>query len=162
VDIDQISELCEHVHSGDYPFQVELVIDDQLGLTDGIVACRFCGRRYLLEMLDWRGTERLFRISALAADHARRLIRDLTRGSCDVRRAGDEVQHLKSTSSFAPWLILVDTRQPRIDRVAPLPAGTTLPGASWRSLPCDGEWLELVKSDQSSGSRRSSSAIVKG
>ena len=151
----EISELCEHIGAGGYPFRVDLVMDDHLGLTDGLVSCRHCQRPYLLEMLDWADNDRLYRISPLGDDHAQRLIRDLQRGSCDVQRAGAEVQHLKTASAFAPYLLLVDMGGPRIERVVPLPPeaalpGASLPSASWRELPCDGTWVNYARSSTAS------------
>ena len=156
------ADLCEHIATGSYPFQVQLVMDDHLGLTDGVVHCRACERVYLLEMLDWTAAERVFRISSLADAHATRLIRDLTRGSCDVQRAGAQVQHMKTAATFAPWLIRIDPKGPRILGVVPLPPGRRLPGASWRELPCDGSWVKLAGDHPGAGPGRSNTAIVKG
>ena len=155
-------DICEHIAPGAYPFIVELAIDDHLGLTDGIVRCRDCQRVYLLEMLDWLGNNRVFRISLLADDHAQRLIRDLTRGSCDVRRAGAEVQHLKTASAFARCLILIDSSGPQIAHIAPLPLAPPLPSASWRELPCDGSWVNYLQRHQAPGPGRSNTAIENG
>jgi hypothetical protein len=157
-----ISDLCEHIATGSYPFEVELVMDDQLGLTDAVVRCRHCQRVYLLEMLDWAQDHRVFRISALVDDHAQRLIRDLSRGSCDLQRAGAQVQHLKTASSFAPRLLLIDPSEPRICSLAPLPADRALPSASWRELPCDGSWVEYARQHQDPGSSLSSTEMENG
>jgi hypothetical protein len=159
---DQSSDICAHLIAGAYPFQVDLVLDDHLGFTDAVVRCRHCQRAYLLEMLDWANHDRLFRICVLNGDHAQRLIRDLTRGSCDVQRAGAEVQQMKTVSPFSAWLILVDTVAPLISAVAPLPAGRDLPGASWRELPCDGTWVNYARETQPTGSGRSNTLIEKG
>ena len=163
----EISGLCEHIRAERYPFSVDLVMDDHLGLTDGVVHCRHCQRAYLLEMLDWADNERVYRISPVDAAHAHRLIGDLQRGSCDLQRAGAEVQHLKTANAFAPWLILVDMREPRIDCMASLLAdeessAPSLPGASWRELPCDGSWVKYTRAHQSPPARRSSTAIENG
>ena len=141
------SELCDHVRPGRWPFQVELVLDEHLGPTDSLVRCRECGRAYLLEMLDWRDSARVMRVAGLEAAHADRLVRDLTRGSCDVNRAGAEVQHVRSATPFSRRLLLVDTAGPVIDGVAGVPGGVRLPGASWRQLPCDGSWVDYVRSN---------------
>ena len=162
MNIHENSDLCEHIAAGDYPFRVELVMDDHLGLTDGVVSCRHCQRAYLLEMLDWADAHRVFRISALGDDQSRRLIRDLTRGSCDVQRAGAEVQHMKTATSFAPWLLLVDTGVAQIRRVVPLTPGARLPGQSWRELACDGSWVEYARMYQADESDRSSTEIENG
>lgn len=139
--------LCAHLQPGTWPLRVELVLDDHLGPTDALLACRHCERVYLLEMLDWRDRQRVMRVAVMDGAEAARLIRDLTRGSCDVSRAGAELQHAVSRTRFAPWLLLIDPSGPRIDGLAPVPAGTRLPGASWRDLPCDGSWVDYARSN---------------
>jgi hypothetical protein len=141
--------LCDHVKPGSWPFAVELTLDEHLGPTDALVTCRDCGQSYLLEMLDWRGDQRVMRVSVLDAAAAARVIRDLTRGSCDIRRAGAEIHHLQTQSVFSPWLLLIDARRGVIDGVVPLSPDTRLPGASWRELPCDGRWVDYARSKTS-------------
>ena len=87
----------------------ELVLDEHLGITDALMRCRDCGRFYLLEMLDWRERRRVMRVAPLETPAAERLIRDLTRGSCDVNRAGAEVQHVRTATPFSRVLLLVDS-----------------------------------------------------
>jgi hypothetical protein len=140
------AELCEHLRPGSWPFQVDLVIDEHLGVTDALMSCRHCGRAYLLEMLDWRAPFRVMRIAALDPADAGRLVRDLTRGSCDISRAGAEVHHLRTLARFSLWLLLIDSGGPLIAGLAPLPADVRLPGASWRELPCDGRWVDYLRS----------------
>ena len=141
------ADLCEHVRPGQWPFQVELVLDEHLGPTDALMHCRHCGRAYLLEMLDWRASWRVMRIAAVDAAQAGRLVRDLTRGSCDIHRAGAEVQHLRTLAPFSRRLLLLDTGGPVIEALATLPADVRIPGASWRELPCDGRWVDYVRSN---------------
>jgi hypothetical protein len=138
------SELCRHVTPGAWPFQAELVLDEHLGITDALMSCRDCGRFYLLEMLDWRDPVRVLRAAPMDAARAERLIRDLTRGSCDVNRAGAEVQHARSVTPFSRTLLLVDVRGPLIAAVADVPEDRPVPGASWRELPCDGTWVDYL------------------
>lgn len=133
--------LCDHVQPGGWPFVVELVIDEQMGFTDALVACRTCGTSYLLEMLDWRDRERLMRVSTVDSRRAAGLLRNLDRGSCDLRRAGEEIQQFQSSSTFAPWLLRIDATAMRIESIQAVPPGTRLPTATWRELRCDGGWL---------------------
>lgn len=139
-------EICGHLHPGPWPLRTELVLDDHLGPTDAVVACRQCGRPYLLEMLDWKGPLRVFRVAVLDADESARLLRDLSRGSCDVARAASEVEHFRSRTRFSPWLLLQDTRTNALIARAPVPDGSRLPGAAWRELPCDGHWVDYTRS----------------
>lgn len=140
------SELCEHVQPGTWPFEVELVIDEQLGFTDALVSCRRCGAHYLLEMLDWRGHHRLMRVATVASERVRALLHDLGRGSCDPKRAGASVEQVQAGAAFTPWLLLLDARAMRIEAIRPVPNGRKLPTVSWRALPCDGSWIADVMS----------------
>lgn len=141
------AQLCEHVRPREWPFLAELVLDEHLGPTDALMRCRHCGRSYLLELLDWRGNLRAMRVAVLESLHADRLVRDLTRGSCDVNRAGAEVQHMRQLAPLSRVLLLVDTGGPVIDAVAEVPAGVTIPGASWRALPMNGHWIDYARSN---------------
>lgn len=138
------TDLCEHVRAGQWPFQAELVLDEHLGITDALMRCRDCGRFYLLEMLDWRDRHRVMRVAPMDGAAAQRLIRDLTRGSCDVNRAGAEVQHVRTATPFSRVLLLVDMAGPVIEAARPAPEGRRIPGAGWRELPCDGSWVDLM------------------
>jgi hypothetical protein len=137
---------CPHLRSGTWPLRWTLVLDDQLGPADGLASCRECGAAYLLEMLDWRGSERLLRLAVLRADVADRLLHDLERGSCDAGRAAAELSHVRSLARTVPWLLLVDTSGPRIVALVPAPADRTVPTAGWRELPCDGAWIDYARS----------------
>lgn len=136
--------LCDHVEAGGWPFDTELVLDAQLQPTDLLVRCRECRRPYLLELLDQRGRDQVMRISVLQPAAVDRLLHNLQRGSCDPQRAGAEVHHLRTGSRFAPRLLLVDSSGPRI--TALVATTKILPGASWRELPCDGSWVDYVRS----------------
>lgn len=140
------ADLCAHVETGIWPWQVELLLDEQLGLTDALVRCRVCQRPYLLEMLDWQGGTRVLRVAAVDPDVAAGTVHDLGRGSCDVGRAGAQVHQLRSASVFSRWLLWVDLQQPVILAVVPVPEDGRLPAASWRSLPCDGSWVDYARS----------------
>ena len=144
--MNDILDLCEHVHPGEWPFQVELVLDEHLGPADALMRCRACGRFYLLEMLDLRGSARVMRVAPLQTAEAERLIRDLTRGSCDINRAGAEVQYMRMRAPLLPRLILMDTRGPALTAIADVPADVRVPGRSWRDLPCDGSWVDWIES----------------
>lgn len=138
---------CEHLQPGTWPLVIDLLLDEQITFTDALTHCRHCGRRYLLEMLDWRGAERVLRIAQVDDGQARGVLHDLGRGSCDLRRAGAEVHHLLTSSAFAPWLLLIDSRSPLLRALVPAPAGRPLPAGSWRTLACDGSWVDYARSN---------------
>ncbi len=135
---------CDHLTAGAYPLEIDLTLDEHLGFTDALTHCRDCGQPYLLELLDWRDGLRLFRMSMPSPAHAQQLVHNLTRGSCDLRRAGAEVQNLQTASPFQRKLLLIDTAVPAIRGL--VDAGTLpLPTASWRKLPCDGTWFDQLR-----------------
>ncbi len=144
------TDLCQHVKVGAYPFQLQLCLDEHLGVTDALVTCKECDKPYLLEMLDWRGDERLFRVSLPDADQATQLVRDLTRGSCDITRAGAEVHHMQTTTAASRYLLIIDQDSspsaPAIVGIAQKPDDQPLPSASWRELECNGQWLDYARS----------------
>jgi hypothetical protein len=125
---------------GRYPFATVLVLDDHLGPTDWLVRCSSCGSVHLLEMLDWDGPRRLYRMRAPAPEAVAGLLKDLERGSCDLNRAGAEAQHFSLTSERLPHLVLLDLRASTVVEMIDV-TGSQIPGASWRELPCDGSWI---------------------
>ena len=138
----QIMSLCEHLTPGPYPFDITLVLDDHLGPTEALIRCRSCQRHYLLEMLDWRGDQRLFRLSQPFAAATEILLKDLARGSCDLNRATEEVRQFSLASTRLPVLLLVDARAQTVLSLSEVAPGTHIPGTGWRDLPCDGSWIE--------------------
>ena len=132
--------ICPHIKAGPYPFATVLVLDDHLGPTDWLVRCTSCDRAYLLEMLDWHGPQRLYRLRVPAAEAVAGLVKDLERGSCDLSRAGAEAQHFSLTSERLPDLVLIDLRAGTVVELIDV-KGLQIPGASWRELPCDGGWI---------------------
>ncbi len=136
--------LCPHMTAGPLPFDAVLVLDDHLGPTDWLVRCRSCGSAYLLEMLDWDGQRRLYRLRLPAADAVAGLLRDLERGSCDLNRARAQAQHFSLSSRALPVLALLDLSAGALLGIVPSPEGRQLPGTSWRELPCDGSWIQQL------------------
>jgi hypothetical protein len=136
--------ICSHLIPGPYPFETVLVLDDHLGPTDWLVRCRACPTTYLLEMLDWDGPRRLYRLRAPAAAAVAGLVRDLERGSCDLSRAAAEAQHFTLSSQSLPTLALLDLRASTLVATIEVPRGTHIPSASWRELPCDSSWIRRL------------------
>lgn len=134
--------LCAHLVAGPCPWETELVIDDHLGPTECLVGCRVCGRPFLLEMLDWAGSRRLFRVRAPSPAAVAGLTRDLNRGSCDLGRAREEIRHVSLSSDRVPALLLYDTKTATLLARVTLGGAGEVPWAGWRELPCDGRWIE--------------------
>ncbi len=140
------AEPCEHLRAGTWPLRVRLTLDEHLGFTDALVSCECCERWYLLEMLDWRGRHRVMRISGVDPGHGATVMKDLSRGSCDVGRAGAELHHLRTLATASHWLLLMDAGGPTVEGIVPVPAGARVPTSGWRELPCDGSWIDYARS----------------
>lgn len=136
--------LCEHLVPGPYPFETVLVLDDHLGPTELLIRCRQCDHCWLLEMLDWREDERLFRIRKADPEAVAGLLKDLARGSCDLRRAGEQARHFSLTSERLPELLLLNVHNARLSAVIKPPMDTVVPGTDWRALACDGSWIRQL------------------
>lgn len=140
---DPLASLCAHIVPGAAPFAIELVLDEAGGPTDAVVRCRFCDQHWLMEMLDWRGRERLMRVSPLNTARVTTLLANLERGSCDSSRAAAEVASATAGVMALSCLLGLDARDLSITRLVAIPAGRAVPRAGWRLLPCDGRWFDL-------------------
>ena len=140
---DQAS-LCDHMVPGPYPFESVLVLDDHLGPTDWLVRCRSCGAPCLLEMLDFDGSRRLYRVRLPEPDAVLSLMQDLARGSCDLNRAGEETRHVALASPRTRDLVLLDLNAQTLVAVLRPSSESPVPGAGWRELECDGRWIERL------------------
>ena len=136
--------LCGHLAAGPYPFRTVLVLDDHLGPTESLIRCRQCEAPYLLEMLDWQGGRRLYRVRAPERTATDALEHDLSRGSCDLSRAGAEVFQFTLTAQTQDVLMLLDLDAGTLEALIDIDTATTVPTAPWRELPCDGSWLQAV------------------
>ena len=135
------NEPCSHLEGGQ--LEVLLSFDDFLGIAEAVARCPACHQRYLIELLDIKGTQRAFRLTTIEQTIADQLVRDLTRGSCDAQRAAIEVQAVKTLHAQPTfWLVssngsLADLQLNRADM--------PLPTCNWRELPLDGWWLEHTR-----------------
>lgn len=136
---------CEHITPGPVPYRVTLVLDDHLGPTEALVQCASCEQAYLLELLDWQGGRRLFRVAAPDEAATALLLRDLQRGSCDLNRAGEEVRQFTLVSERLPVLWLVDTNARVLEAVIETVELGRVPTSGWRELPCDGNWIDKAQ-----------------
>ncbi len=136
---------------GPWPFEVALLLDDEQGMTDAIVTSD--GQAFLLEMIDWGGprlSRRIYRIAALADDIWQAFRHNLSRGSCDLTRAGNELAALAAASDLLPALVAADVSERRLLAVSVLPTTRGLPTRSWRNgLPDDATWFAAVSISKS-------------
>lgn len=134
------SNLCVHIATAahePYPFELDIVLDDQSGFTDAVVECRTCAQSVLLEMLEWSGKhyeERVYRTSLVPADAVALFRKNRARGSCDVKRSGAEAHAFTHLAELTPWLVALDLGKREMLGATRLPSGTDVPIVSWREL----------------------------
>ena len=130
---------CAHLVTSEpepFPFAVEIVLDDQAGITDAIIRCNTCRQGYLIEMLDWSGPQlrqRTYRTSLLDDDVVERYMHNRTRGSCDVNRASAEWFAVQAQARLTDLELTLDVQNARLVGARRLPSGTDIPMAHWRT-----------------------------
>lgn len=132
---------CIHLKAPEPELSPVFVLDTHLHMTDGFVRCPHCDAHYLLEMLDLTADTALYRISRLAAEDVARTVRSLTKGSCDINRARDEVFSIANGASKLDVLLVAENGH--FTELVPAP-DEPLPAGSWRDLPCDGRWIRQL------------------
>ena len=135
---------CQHVCTGSANLTPRLVLDAHLWVTDALLQCDGCDRLYLVEMIDYAGQLAAFRLSNLPLAHAQQTLHNLDRGSCDIRRAGEEIASLAGFATLLPGLVLMHQGALRGYRSVPV---AQIPRAHWRQLPCDGRWVTFIQTD---------------
>ena len=117
------------------------VLDTHLYMTDGFVRCSKSNAHYLLEAFDLKANATLYRVSSLDAESVVKTIQSLTKGSCDINRAKNEVFSIANGAEALPCVLVGVAGKflPAIDT-----GGETLPTESWRNLPCDGSWFKRL------------------
>ncbi len=131
-----------------------MVLDDHLGPTESLIRCRQCNAPYLLEMLDWQGGRRLYRVRAPEREAADALEHNLARGSCDLNRAAAELFQFSLAATPQPVLVLLNLEAGSLERLIDVDAASSIPSAPWRELPCDGSWIDQEGFDVSDGGYR--------
>ena len=122
--------------------KTDFVLDSHLNMTDAFVHCEECGATFLIELADMLGEINVFRISSLPPQAVASTVRSLTRGSCDITRARNEVFSVSSDSrELSELLVMV---KGKLSGTVPRPQETILPRRSWRELPCDGSLIRAT------------------
>jgi hypothetical protein len=134
---------CDHLKADSWPLAIEHTFSVLVVFADAIARCRRCDQTYLLELLDVRGPERLYRLSTSSGEATEELIRDLNRGSCDLQRAQAQFDEFSRQSIATGKLLWTDSKANRIKALITVDA--PLPAASWQTLPCDGTWFQTLQ-----------------
>ncbi len=139
------AKVCQHLVEQP-ELETLFVLDSHVHLTDAFVKCRRCDAHYLVELADLQGSQALFRVSAMDAEAVQKTIHSLTRGSCDLNRARNEVFSLSSAARTLDGVLLMQNSE--FTAYITPPGGLSLPNRSWRELPCDGSvFAQLAGSD---------------
>ena len=83
-----------------------MVLQFEFYLREAITACRQCGTFYLIKARDFSQKSVLYDVSKLPADNTKKTIESVSRGSCSINRANDELSFLKSLGSDCEYLVV--------------------------------------------------------
>ncbi len=133
---------CDHLKADTWPLTIEHTFTMLLVFADALARCRSCGRSYLLELLDVREHERLYRLSLCSNQASAELLKDLNRGSCDLQRAQAQFDEFSRSSVITDKLLWTDARANVLRGL--ITTHLPLPAESWQSLPCDGTWFKRL------------------
>jgi len=129
---------CAHVENaapGSTPLTLVRMLDEVGGIADAIVRCNVCQQAYLIELLDWGGAAkqtRRFRVSLVDEALLARFLKNLDRGSCDIRRAPAEKQSFESQTRLSPLTLTLHAPDLAIVGTARVAPDEDIPMSSWR------------------------------
>jgi hypothetical protein len=135
---DPTAEPCRHLSdavNGSQPLSIAYVMDDAGGMTDAAMRCSECGQPYLVELLDWSGparTHRRYRVSTLAPALLDKFLHNLARGSCDLKRAGNERQSLEQRARLSRLVVTLHSNDLKLLEKEWLAPEADVPMSSWR------------------------------
>lgn len=135
---------CTHLTTVAPDLETIFVLDSHLQMADGFVRCTECETHYLLEMVDLTTEAVLYRVSRVNAEAVAKTVRSLSKGSCDLDRARNEV--FTVANGACPLDALLLYANGRYTGLVPNPK-PDLPAISWRQLPCDGALIEALGKD---------------
>jgi len=134
--------LCDHLKADTWPLRIDQVFATHLTFAEALVSCTVCQQAYLLELLDVRNAERLFRVSVADQSLTTALLHNLNRGSCDLERARAEFDHFRLQCQRLNALLWLDTSGPIL--VGVVTTDSPLPVDCWHDLPCDSRWFDKL------------------
>ena len=86
--------------------EVVMVLQFEFYLREAITACRLCGAFYLITAREFSQKFVLYNVSKLPAENTKKTIESVSRGSCSINRANDELSFLKSHGSDCEYLVV--------------------------------------------------------
>lgn len=125
--------------------EIVLVLELQVQIIEALAKCRHCEAHYRIRAIDQSGTTVLYQLNRLRSEHVRQTVRSVSRGSCSIERARDEVNYLKSQSQKCEHLII--SNQGQFTKTVPISlinSKAQSPDMDHRNF--NGEWLKLISS----------------
>ena len=86
--------------------EVAMVLQFEFYLREAITACKLCETFYLITARDFSQKLVLYNVSKLPAENTKKTIESVSRGSCSINRANDELSFLKSHGSDCEYLVV--------------------------------------------------------
>ena len=96
---------CEHLILKP-DLEIVLILEFRIQLLEALVKCRQCGAHYRIQAIDLYDNVALYQLTRLPSKHVEQTVRSVSRGSCSIDRAKDEIAYLKSQSSPCEHLLL--------------------------------------------------------
>ena len=96
---------CEHVILKP-DLDIVLVLEFQIQLLEALVTCRQCEAHYRIQAIDRESNTMLYQLNRLSSKHAKQTLRSVSRGSCNINRAKDEIEFLKSQSGCCEHVLI--------------------------------------------------------
>ncbi len=96
---------CEHLILKP-DLDIVLVLEFQIQLLEALVKCRQCEAHYRIQAIDRDSNTMLYQLNRLSSKHAEQTVRSVSRGSCSINRAKDEIAYLKSQSGPCERLLI--------------------------------------------------------
>ena len=112
--------------------EVVMVLRFEFYLCEAITACRQCGTFYLIKARDFSQKSVLYDVSKLPADNTKKTIESVSRGSCSINRANDELSFLKSHGFDCGYLVVSQSGEFKL----------TIPKQDLRTHPGAENWID--------------------
>lgn len=129
--------LCPHLaapRAGDALPELAHAFLWQDGAIDAVWRCRACGAHALARLVDWAPpsfARRVYALAALAEADVALFLRDIARGSCDVRRASAELDALCAAAGPTDALVALDVATERVVAAGAPPLGARREPGPW-------------------------------
>lgn len=126
-------EICPHIEVGPYPFDVEFVLDEYMGIAEAVVRCKSCRQRYMINLVDWVPPtlrERTFTVRLVEDNAYQRFAHDVSKDYCDLTRKQSEAHALTTASPLLDSTVCLNVQENRVLGLGTRTRDT--PTSSWR------------------------------